>query len=119
MILKLLFVFLVIGLLPIFFHESFAASQDMGNSPFDHPFGDVKFLDAYFGTLDNKIEVEAGDSNVPFTVVLANVGTQDITGIRVLEVVNQKFVMIAVSNPEHYIRLKKKRNRKNGNESEL
>ncbi|CAM3301855.1 STM3941 family protein [Aequorivita lipolytica] len=31
----------------------------------------------------------------------------DIIGIRVLEVVNQKFVMIDVSNPEHYIGLKK------------
>ncbi|MEJ2259549.1 MAG: hypothetical protein P8X78_03405, partial [Nitrosopumilaceae archaeon] len=42
----------------------------------------VKFLDAYFGTLDEKIEAEPGDDNVPFTVVFANVGTQDITGIR-------------------------------------
>tara|TARA_R110002050_G_scaffold179449_1_gene312831 strand:- start:1876 stop:2427 length:552 start_codon:yes stop_codon:yes gene_type:complete len=33
----------------------------------------------------------------------------DITGIRVLEVVNQKFVMLDVSNPEHYIELKKNR----------
>ena len=80
--LKLLFVFFVIGLLPIFFDDSFAAAQSMEKSPFTHTFSDVKFLDAYFGTLDNKIEVEAGDSNVPFTVVLANVGTQDITGIR-------------------------------------
>lgn len=31
----------------------------------------------------------------------------DIIGIRALEVVNQKFVMIDVSNPEHYIELKK------------
>ena len=51
-------------------------------SAFDRDFGDVKFLDAYFGTLGQKIEVDAGDSNVPFTVVMANVGTQDITGIR-------------------------------------
>jgi len=81
--LKLLFIFFVIGLLPIFFDDSFAASSlTLGASPFEHDFGDVKFLDAYFGTLDNKIEVEAGDRNVPFTVVLANVGTQDITGIR-------------------------------------
>ena len=80
--LKLLFVFFVIGLLPIFFDDSFAAAQSMEKSPFEHTFSDVKFLDAYFGTLDNKIEVEAGDSNIPFTVVLANVGTQDITGIR-------------------------------------
>ena len=80
--LKLLIVFFVIGLLPIFFHDSFAENQWGDPAPFERDFGDVKFLDAYFGTLDNKIEVEAGDSNVPFTVVLANVGTQDITGIK-------------------------------------
>ena len=33
------------------------------------------------GTNDNKIEVGNGDSNVPFTIEFANVGTQDITGI--------------------------------------
>lgn len=33
----------------------------------------------------------------------------DITGIRVLKVVSQKFIMIDVSNPEHYIELKKNR----------
>ena len=53
-----------------------------GDSPFERKFGDVKFLDAYFGTKDQKLEVEPGDRNVPFTVVLANVGTQDITGIK-------------------------------------
>ena len=53
-----------------------------GNSPFEREFGDVKFLDAYFGGFDGKIEVEPGDNNVPFTVVFANVGSQDITGIR-------------------------------------
>ena len=57
-------------------------SGGFGDSPFERDFGDVKFLDAYFGTIDEKIEVEAGDSNVPFTVVFANVGTQDITGIK-------------------------------------
>src|SRR5512147_3223956 len=51
-------------------------------SPFKREFGDVKILDAYFGTLNQKIEVAPGDKNVPFTVVFANVGTQDITGIR-------------------------------------
>ena len=80
--LKLLIAFFVIGLLPIFFHDSFAENQWDDPAPLKRDFGDVKFLDAYFGTLDNKIEVETGDSNVPFTVVLANVGTQDITGIR-------------------------------------
>jgi hypothetical protein len=53
-----------------------------GDSPFERNFGDVKFLDAYFGTLDEKIEVTPGDKNVPFTVVFANVGSQDITGIK-------------------------------------
>tara|TARA_Y100000590_G_scaffold172124_1_gene196872 strand:- start:1588 stop:2895 length:1308 start_codon:yes stop_codon:yes gene_type:complete len=42
----------------------------------------VKFLDAYFGTEENKIEVAPGDKNVPFTVIMSNVGTQDITGIK-------------------------------------
>ncbi len=42
----------------------------------------IKFLDAYFGTEGEKIEVAPGDKNVPFTVVMSNVGTQDITGIK-------------------------------------
>ena len=79
--LLLLFSFL---LTPLIFEDSFAqiTSGGFGNSPFERDFGDVKLLDAYFGTLDDKIEIEAGDSNVPFTVVFANVGTQDITGIK-------------------------------------
>jgi hypothetical protein len=51
-------------------------------SPFEHDFVDVKLLDAYFGTSGQKIEVEPGDKNVPFTIVLSNTGTQDISGIR-------------------------------------
>lgn len=58
------------------------AQLGKGDSPFERNFGDVKFLDAYFGTLDKKIEVKPGDRNVPFTVVFANVGSQDITGIK-------------------------------------
>ena len=42
----------------------------------------IKFLDAFFGTEGEKIEVNPGDTNIPFTVTLANVGTQDITGIK-------------------------------------
>ena len=81
---KIILLIFVIGLTPIIFENSYAqiTSGGFGQSPFERDFGDVKFLDAYFGTLDNKIEIEAGDSNVPFTVVFANVGTQDITGIR-------------------------------------
>ena len=81
---KLLAVLLLIGFVPFVLDESFAqiTSGGFGNSPFERDFGDVKMLDAYFGTIDEKIEVEAGDNNVPFTVVFANVGTQDITGIK-------------------------------------
>lgn len=81
---KLLFVLLGVLVIPLFIGNSYGqiTSGGFGDSPFERDFGDVKFLDAYFGTLDQKIEVEAGDSNVPFTVVFANVGTQDITGIK-------------------------------------
>jgi hypothetical protein len=58
------------------------AQVGTGESPFERKFGDVKFLDAYFGVADEKFEVSPGDRNVPFTVVAANVGTQDITGIK-------------------------------------
>jgi len=81
---KLLFPLAILLLAPFLVDNSYAqiSSGGFGNSPFERDFADVKFLDAYFGTLNQKIEVEPGDSNVPFTVVLANVGTQDITGIR-------------------------------------
>ncbi|MCV0365797.1 MAG: hypothetical protein K5798_00840 [Nitrosopumilus sp.] len=84
MILKIMFALFVIGLVPFIFENSYAQikSGGFGDSPFERDFGDVKFLDAYFGTINEKIEVDSGDSNVPFTVVFANVGTQDITGIR-------------------------------------
>ena len=58
------------------------AQLGAGDSPYERDFGDVKFLDAYFGTEDEKIEVDPGDRNLPFTIKLANVGTQDITGIK-------------------------------------
>ena len=81
---KILLSLFAIGLLPLVFDTSYAqiTSGGFGNSPFERDFGDVKFLDAYFGTMGNKLEVDSGDRNVPFTVVMANVGTQDITGIR-------------------------------------
>lgn len=62
-----------------------AAAQSFGgfgNSPFERDFGDIKYLDSYFGTFGSKAEVTPGDINVPFTLVLANVGAHDITGIR-------------------------------------
>jgi hypothetical protein len=53
-----------------------------GESPFEHGFTDVKFLNAYFGYPNQKIEVQPGDQNVPFTILFSNVGTEDIAGIR-------------------------------------
>ena len=84
MIVKLLLSLFAICISPFVFDNSHAqiTSGGFGNSPFERDFGDVKFLDAYFGTIDEKFEIDAGDKNVPFTVVMANVGTQDITGIR-------------------------------------
>lgn len=81
---KLLLSIMLIGLIPFIVNDSYGqiTSGGFGQSPFERDFGDVKFLDSYFGTLNEKIEVEAGDRNVPFTVVFANVGTQDITGIK-------------------------------------
>ena len=63
-------------------YENANAQVSSGDSPFERKFGDVKYLDAYFGTADEKLEVNPGDKNVPFTIVIANVGTQDITGIK-------------------------------------
>jgi hypothetical protein len=79
-----LFLLSILFLISIISHDSFAQikSGGFGDSPFERDFGDVKFLDAYFGTNNQKIEIEPGDRNVPFTIVFANVGTQDITGIR-------------------------------------
>jgi len=81
---KILFLFVILLLIPLITENSFAQikSGGFGQSPFERDFGDVKLLDAYFGTIDEKIEVEPGDDNTPFTVVFANVGTQDITGIK-------------------------------------
>ena len=81
---KVIVLFTSLLVLPVVIDNSFAqiSSGGFGNSPFERDFGDVKFLDAYFGTIDEKFEVSPGDKNVPFTVILANVGTQDITGIR-------------------------------------
>ncbi len=81
---KFIFSITILLLAPFIVDNSFAQinSGGFGKSPFERDYSDVKFLDAYFGTINQKIEVEPGDSNVPFTVVLANVGTQDITGIK-------------------------------------
>lgn len=76
---KFLIILVAISLISVGAIDAFAQNND---SPFERKFGDVKFLDAYFGTDGKKIEIEPGDKNVPFTVIFANVGTQDISGIK-------------------------------------
>ncbi|MGQ0638375.1 MAG: COG1361 S-layer family protein, partial [Nitrososphaerota archaeon] len=77
-----LFVLLVMLLISQLVFIDAYAQTTTSDSPFERTFADVKFLDAYFGTEKEKIEVDQGDKNVPFTVVMANVGSQDISGIR-------------------------------------
>ena len=82
----------IIILFSMFLISSFLIPLSFGDArlgPADVPQGvlregvlSVKFLDAYFGTEGEKIEVAPGDKNVPFSVVMSNVGTQDITGIK-------------------------------------
>lgn len=59
-----------------------SAQTTSSDSPFERSFQDIKFTNAYFGTFGNKIEVDPGDKNIPFTVVFANVGSSDITGVK-------------------------------------
>jgi hypothetical protein len=77
----LIAVFLAGQLVMPIYAQSAPEQAPPGASPFTHEFTDVKLLDAYFGYPNQKIEVQPGDKNVPFTMVFANVGTEDITGI--------------------------------------
>ena len=77
-----LFALIVVLLISQLFILDVFAQVSTSGSPFELKFVDVKYLNAFFGIPDEKMEVDPGDRNVPFTVVLANVGTQDITGIR-------------------------------------
>ena len=73
---------LILGQLVIPSYAQFSSVPPPGASPFEHGFTDVKFLNAYFGNPNQKIEVQPGDQNVPFTIVFSNVGTEDISAIR-------------------------------------
>ena len=75
---QIILILSILTLSQFFIFDSFAQSA---GSPFEREFSDVKFLDAYFGTIDEKIEIEPGDQNIPFTIIFANIGTQDITGV--------------------------------------
>jgi len=70
------------SLTPLSFGDARIGPADVAQGVLRDNVISIKFLDAYFGTDDNKIEVAPGDKNVPFSVVMSNVGTQDITGIK-------------------------------------
>ncbi len=78
----LLLVLLSVGQIILPSYAQTAEHNTPGESPFEHGFNDVKLLDAYFGPAGQKIEAEPGDKNVPLTIVLSNVGTEDISGIQ-------------------------------------
>lgn len=71
------------------------SEADAQTNSFNAQFGAIKFLDAYFGSPNEKIEVDPGDSNVPLTVVITNVGTEDVVGIR-----GQLSMPLAISGPD-------------------
>jgi hypothetical protein len=73
---------LLVGQLVIPIYAQVSTIPPPGASPFEHGFTDVKLLNAYFGYPNQKIEVQPGDQNVPFTILFSNVGTEDISGIR-------------------------------------
>jgi len=70
------------SLTPLSFGDARLGPADVAEGVLRKQILSVKFLDAYFGTDGSKIEVAPGDKNVPFTVIMSNVGTQDITGIK-------------------------------------
>jgi len=70
------------SLIPLAFGDARIGPADAPQGVLREQVVSVKFLDAYFGTDGSKIEVAPGDKNVPFTVIMSNVGTQDITGIK-------------------------------------
>lgn len=77
-----LFVMLFVISSVMFIGDAYGQSIPQGDYPFEKKLVGIKFLDAYFGTMDEKLEVNPGDSNVPLTVVLSNIGTNDIVGIK-------------------------------------
>lgn len=62
-----------------------------------------KLFDTKFGLIIDENEITDNSSANSIGLIKWS----DITGIRVLQVLNEKFVVIDVSNPEHYIDLKK------------
>ena len=80
---RTLFIFLMVALVisPLI-PTVFSSTVGVPEGVLRNTITSIKFLDAYFGTSSGKIEVGPGDKNVPFTISLANVGTQDLTGIK-------------------------------------
>ena len=71
---------LTIGMMSL--EDVYGQTLRIGESPSGREYIGTEFLDAYFGMMGEKIEVSPGDQNVPLTVVLTNVGSQDIIGLK-------------------------------------
>ena len=80
-ILKLAFLLVLVCSIPVF-HAYGQLADKPAQGILREGIVGVKFLDAYFGTSTERMEFGPGDKNVPFTISLANVGTQDLTGIK-------------------------------------
>ena len=78
----LLFVITVSALALNHNDEVYGQTLSLKEDPYSRGYVGTEFLDAYFGMMGEKIEVSQGDQNVPFTVVLTNVGSQDIIGLK-------------------------------------
>lgn len=68
----------VVTMSVLVFNDVYGQTIPLGESPYSRDYVGTEFLDAYFGIMGEKIEVSPGDQNVPLTVVLTNVGSQDI-----------------------------------------
>jgi len=85
---------LVILLVGVFVSDAVGQVETQPQGVFNNKITAIKFLDAYFGTSTTKMEVGPGDKNVPLTVVLANIGSNDAVGIKA-----QLFVTTDFSSP--------------------
>ena len=74
-------IILTIGMMSLQ-EDAYGQTLRLGESPSGREYIGTEFLDAYFGVMGEKIEVSPGDQNVPLTVVLTNVGSQDIIGLK-------------------------------------
>ena len=80
-IIVMLFVITTVGVTTVS-NDVFGQTFRLDETPNDRDYIGTEFLDAYFGMMGEKIEVNPGDQNVPLTVIFTNVGSTDIIGLK-------------------------------------